>query len=208
MLTLSKTFSALVALSAVAIGGPVHGSEKAGIASLHARQAKARAYPELFTIYPTIPDRSAPAVDGIHMEAWGNTSMVEQVAIFRGIPAAAKTCDIVLHVANKLERVFVAKFASTTGESLVTNIQVLTGTPAADAVSFASIQGLYNETRIGAFDFAGWDISTIPNRTISTYPVPCAETLSFRLSLRQLADEKNVYLQQNEKNGYYIQYGT
>jgi hypothetical protein len=221
MPALYNVLCAVLALSAVAVTSPIEGSrvdsrapdpvpipqDTNGVSS-GSSPVKSRVYPELYTIFPQIPDSHRPPVGGIHLEAYQNRSQVEQVALFTGIPTTARNCILGLHVADKPNRVFVASLKGPTfTESHVTNIHLMTGFPPNKTVSFNSIQGLYNETqRIGAFDFSNWDLATIGEKLIGYYPTPCAQQLSFRLSLRQLVEEKSVYLQQNEQNGYYVEY--
>jgi hypothetical protein len=223
MPALCKTLLAVLALSAGAASASLGRRAPVQVAAINAGNGpevavpglsaaavdtKSRVYPTLYTVFPQLPDEARPPVGGIHMEAYQNLSQVEQVAVFRGVPAGARNCALGLHQADKPGRVFVASPKGKI-ESLVTNIQRMTQLPDGGnaSVSWASIQGLWNDAeRIGAFDFNGWDIATYGKWQIGIYAVPCAAESAFRLSLRQLAEEKNVYMQQDEANGYFFEY--
>ncbi|KAM6508355.1 hypothetical protein FALCPG4_018228 [Fusarium falciforme] len=46
----------------------------------------------IYNIFPKHPDVAQDAVSGVRLESFDKASQVEQVIVFSGIPAGAKTC--------------------------------------------------------------------------------------------------------------------
>jgi hypothetical protein len=204
MSSITKMLSAVLALSSIVAATPVPQTPEQDLANQNYGQY---ALPVLYNVRPQQPTIARPPVDGIHMEVFNGTSQLEQVAIFRGIPAGARDCSIRVRVADKLDRIFLTNIQSVAnGESFVTNIHLLSQAPV-EPVTFQSIQGTYQEdVRVGGIEFANWDVAAVGAGTFSTYSVDCAETLTFKFGLRQPVAEKSVYIGQDQWNGYYLHY--
>jgi hypothetical protein len=165
-------------------------------------------FPELYTVYPSHPEISRPPVNGVHMEVYGKKSEAEQVVVFKGVPANAKECVFNVHMAPKHERVFVVNVEMMgSGDSALTTIYGMSK-PATEEISWNSIQGLWSEeTKIGGFEFSNWD-PLVGGAHIGNqgYKVDCAEQIYIKTNFRQLNATKSVYMEQNENNGYFLEY--
>ncbi|KAH6692540.1 hypothetical protein F5X68DRAFT_59153 [Plectosphaerella plurivora] len=153
-------------------------------------------------IFPEHPSRARGPVNGVHLETFSNASQVEQVVVFSGIPASAKSCAIGWKQAARLDRVFVFR-----GSEGVTGIRPLSGFPAEGAaVTHDSIQPFDKaEAELGALDFANWDESSGASGHVGT-TIDCSETMYFKFALRNAESETRVYLGQDDANGWVVSY--
>ncbi|SCO43922.1 uncharacterized protein FFNC_09521 [Fusarium fujikuroi] len=134
----------------------------------------------LYDIYPENPDESSGPVNGVHLETWEDKSQVEQVIVFKSIPADAQNCNLSWRQGPRYSRKF-----------LVKNSDVQ-----ADAQPLSS----FPEN-----DFSFWGDRKEDVHLVGG--VDCAETVSFIIGLRNPKGDSQVYLEQDEhKNGWTLTY--
>lgn len=152
-------------------------------------------------IFPTQPDLATGPATGVHLETYADKSQVEQVLAFTGIPKDAKSCSFNWKQGDRIERIFIVKG----GEGLA-GAKQLSGFPAAgEAVSYNSVKPFDTaKAEFGGADFTNWD--TLGDDTHGVGVVDCAESLYFKVALRNAKGETSIYLNQNESNGYYVSY--
>jgi hypothetical protein len=193
---LGKTVLSLVCLAAAAVAGPVVARQTTPPTSGSVWM------PEMYNIYPQIPDLSKPPVSGLHIENFGNLSQIEQVAVFRGIPAEAKACELMWSQANWEDRVFIVK-----GTSGLTRMRQLSDLPMGN-ITFNSIQPFDTATDDEQFgpDFTSWDSETYAEQDHIGGAVKCAEEIYIKVALRTPETRASVYLGQDQKNGLWVSY--
>ncbi|CAI4213237.1 unnamed protein product [Parascedosporium putredinis] len=131
-------------------------------------------------IFPTQPDLATGPATGVHLETYADKSQVEQVLAFTGIPKDAKSCSFNWKQGDRIERIFIA-------------------------VSYNSVKPFDTaKAEFGGADFTNWD--TLGDDTHGVGVVDCAESLYFKVALRNAKGETSIYLNQNESNGYYVSY--
>lgn len=154
----------------------------------------------IYNIFPKYPDVAQDAVSGVRLESYDSASQVEQVVVFSGIPAKAKTCSFGWKQGEKLGRIFIVR-----GSDGVSDVRQLSGFPKGKDVSYNSIKPFDDaEKNVGGIDFANWD--DLDPATHSAGMVDCAETLYFKVSLRNGDSGTKVFLIQDENNGFHISY--
>ncbi len=151
------------------------------------------------------PDYSQPPVDCIQLDRTGDVSL-EQAMVFRGIPAGAQNCQLKWMQADESERNF------TVGRHGRTIAHQLTGFPTTGAegddapVSLNSVLPFDNgnTTRFSP-DFTQWPENHGPWDHLAG-TIPCSEDIFLRIRLNEEEGDGFVHLDQDEKNGFYIQY--
>ncbi|KAF4964597.1 hypothetical protein FSARC_7503 [Fusarium sarcochroum] len=155
----------------------------------------------IYDIYPEHPDYSKKPVHGVHIETYNNKSQVEQAIVYKGIPAGAKNCGFGWMQGDRHGRTFLVK----NGNALA-GIRQLSGFPKdGEDVSYNSIKPFDDaEKELGANDFSNWD--TADAQPHGAGSVKCAETLYFKAGFRNPEGDSQVYLEQDDKNGWVITY--
>ncbi|KAI1097298.1 hypothetical protein F4804DRAFT_328000 [Jackrogersella minutella] len=159
--------------------------------------------PTMYNLSPSEPDKSQAAVTFLQVQAGGDSPQAEQVAVFRGVPAAAKACTLHWAQAAEAERTFVVDGSG------YTSVLPLTGFPAAGApVSSSSIAAFEpaDDGKATHPDFTFWDKQSKNAVNHTAGAVDCAEDLYFKVSIDTLNGDGHVYLQQDSKNGLFITY--
>ncbi|EWZ86323.1 hypothetical protein FOWG_11365 [Fusarium oxysporum f. sp. lycopersici MN25] len=153
----------------------------------------------LYDIYPEHPDESSGPVNGVHLETWKDKSQVEQVIIFKDIPAGAKDCDLSWRQGPRYSRRFLVKNSDAQADA-----RPLSGFPEND-VTYNSIKPFDDQKSIGGPNFSFWDDREEDTHVVGG--VNCAETLSFIVGLRNPKGDSQVYLEQDEhENGWTLTY--
>ncbi|KAI1633033.1 hypothetical protein F4809DRAFT_51767 [Biscogniauxia mediterranea] len=164
----------------------------------------ARAAPIMYNLYPAQPDRSEAAVSVIEVEGTANSTR-EQAMVVGGIPAGARTCSVIWVQAGAEARDF-----AVTGSGLTSVLQ-LEGFPAPGApVSWAAVAPFVEPAGDGRdphADFTAWDQPQYgaANHTVGLFD--CAPEMRFHLAIdRELGGDGHVHFQQDEHNGFFVQY--
>ncbi|KAJ4258232.1 hypothetical protein NW762_008381 [Fusarium torreyae] len=155
----------------------------------------------IYDIYPGHPDYSKKAVHGVHLESYDDKSQVEQVIVYKGIPAGATNCGFGWVQAERHERTFLVK-----NSNALAGIRQLSGIPKdGKDVSYNSIKPFDDaEKELGAPDFSFWD--TFDADSHGAGGIKCAETLYFKAGFRNPKGDTQVYLEQDDKNGWILTY--
>ncbi|KAI1491824.1 hypothetical protein F5X96DRAFT_444481 [Biscogniauxia mediterranea] len=164
----------------------------------------ARAAPLMYNLYPSEPDRSEAAVTVIEVEGTTSTTQ-EQAMVVGGIPAAAQNCSVIWIQAAADARDF-----AVTGSGLTSVLQ-LEGFPApGEPVSWAAVAPFVESTskpRNRHADFTGWDQPEYANRNHTLGAFDCAEEMRFHLAIdREEGGDGHVHFQQDEHNGFFVEY--
>ncbi|KAI1764240.1 hypothetical protein GGR53DRAFT_327618 [Hypoxylon sp. FL1150] len=157
--------------------------------------------PTMYNIYPSDPSRSEAPVSHLEVQLHGSDPAVEQVAVFSGIPASAKSCTLGWSQAAASERVFVVEKSG-----LVSTTQ-LTGFPS-DAVSAASVAAYEPEDPAEkglTTDFTLWDKTATATGHVGG-GVDCAESIYVKVAIEPVNGDGHVYMDQDLKNGLTIAY--
>ncbi|KAI6080961.1 hypothetical protein F4821DRAFT_250384 [Hypoxylon rubiginosum] len=160
--------------------------------------------PTMYNLYPSEPDRAEAPVSHLEVSHKSATDpAVEQVAVFSGIPASAKSCTLGWAQGAAAERVFKVE-----NSGLVSTLQ-LTGFPSdVSKVSSASVAAYEPTDAVKAgltIDFTNWDkvLTAAPH---SGGPVDCAETIYVKVGIKTTNGDGYVYMDQDAKNGLTISY--
>ena len=211
MASLSNTLLSLLSLTAMATASPLMTSRTTS----HSVRAPSDSNsdigtkiwkPEMYNIYPQAPDLSRDPVAGIYLEAFKDKSQLEQVAIFRGIPADATNCSLGWSQDTKENRVFVLK-----GSSGLTRIRQLSGIPSdKDGVSFSSVKPFDDAPEDDGLgpDFTYWDEEQYDDWDHLAGNVDCREEIYLKIRFWNPEEKASLYMAQNEKNGFWIEYKT
>ncbi|KAI4859245.1 hypothetical protein F4820DRAFT_440382 [Hypoxylon rubiginosum] len=156
--------------------------------------------PTMYNLYPSEPDRAEASVSRLEV---GTAPALEQVAVFRGIPASAKSCTLGWSQADASERVFVVE-----KNGLLSTVP-LTGFPADDtkvsAASVAAYEPKDDSAEDSTMDFTFWDqTEKATNHTGS--PVACAENIYIKVALNPVNGDGHLYMYQDGKNGITLSY--
>ncbi|CCT74521.1 uncharacterized protein FFUJ_10576 [Fusarium fujikuroi IMI 58289] len=153
----------------------------------------------LYDIYPENPDESSGPVNGVHLETWEDKSQVEQVIVFKSIPADAQNCNLSWRQGPRYSRKFLVKNSDVQADA-----QPLSSFPEND-VTYNSVKPFDDQRSIGGPNFSFWG-----DRKEDVHlagGVDCAETVSFIIGLRNPKGDSQVYLEQDEhKNGWTLTY--
>lgn len=211
MAPIANTLLSLLSLTSALVSASPVAWSVAGATASHTRTPRAPSnettgriwQPAMYNIYPQAPDVSKPAVAGLHIETYEGKSQLEQVAVFAGVPAAAKQCTLGWSQAGKEDRVFVVK-----GDTGLTRVRQLSDLPLLDGISFSSVQP-YDDAPEGEGlgpDFTFWDDEQYDEWEHTAGGVDCAEVVYLRVALRDPASKASLYLGQDEKNGLWLEW--
>ncbi|RYP07129.1 hypothetical protein DL764_002676 [Monosporascus ibericus] len=156
--------------------------------------------PTMYNLNSSDADRGEPPVGYFQVEAQKNVS-IEQAAVFRGIPTGARLCMLMWRQAGSAERCF-----SVDGQGLTT-VRQLSGFPGEDEpVTFNSLRAFDrgNATTFSP-DFSFWPDHDGPFEHIAG-AIPCSQEIYLRIAVNRSYGDGFIYLDQDEKNGFYIQY--
>ena len=207
MAPLTSTLFSLLSLTAMATASPLMTSRTTSHSSRAPNNENTKIWqPEMYNIYPQAPDVSKAPVTGLHIETFEDKSQLEQVAVFRGIPADATNCSLGWSQDTKENRVFILK-----GSSGLTRIRQLSGLPSeGDGVSFSSVKPFDDapeDEGLGP-DFTLWDDEQYDDWDHLAGGLDCAEEIYLKIKLRTPEEKASLYMAQNEKNGFWIEYKT
>ncbi|KAI1800524.1 hypothetical protein F4811DRAFT_26877 [Daldinia bambusicola] len=157
--------------------------------------------PAMYNIFPEDPDHSEPSVSFIRIANEENKAPIEQVIVFRGLPAGAKTCSINWDQAAEAERNF------TVTDSGLAGLQQMDGFPYGTPVSYTSVSAFVPEDgKVTHADFTFWDKQSKEAWPHSIGPVACGEEIYVKLTLDTLNGHGRVFMDQDKKNGFHIDY--
>ncbi|CVK95328.1 uncharacterized protein FMAN_13446 [Fusarium mangiferae] len=153
----------------------------------------------LYDIYPENPDESSGLVNGVHLETWKDKSQVEQVIVFKNIPADAQNCNLSWRQGPRYSRRFLVKNSDAQADA-----RPLSGFPE-NSVTYNSVKPFDGQKSIGGPNFSFWDDRKEDVHLVGG--VDCAETVSFIVGLRNAKGDSQVYLEQDEhENGWTLTY--
>lgn len=155
--------------------------------------------PDMYNLYPQLPDKTSSVVTDLHVETFSNKSQLEQAAVFKNIPAEATSCSLMWRQGSQTDRTFLVD-----GSDALIRVHELSGFPA--SVSYSSVNQFDTLGSEGslAIELTGWD--TIDASTHIGGNVDCAEEIHLRLFLEHPNGDTKALLEQDEKNGLYIAY--
>ncbi|CAG9984067.1 unnamed protein product [Clonostachys byssicola] len=196
MVRLAQTLLSLLSLSALAAAGPIRYPRADNSTKIRTS--------EMHYIYPNAPSLSKPTTSALYVEAYSNKSQVEQVAVFRGIPAEAKSCTVGWSQADKNDRVFIVK-----GDSGHTTMRPLIGFPSGE-VSYESVAPFDRDNEDQQFgpDFTFWDDASYAATEHVGGGVKCSSEVYIKVLLRDPTVQASVFLEQDSKNGLWLSYTT
>ncbi|KAK7409403.1 hypothetical protein QQX98_008412 [Neonectria punicea] len=153
----------------------------------------------LYNIFPKAPDVAKDSL-GFHLETYQNASRVEQVLVFTGIPANAKSCSVGWDQGDRTERVFIVK-----GGDALTGVKQLSGFPDNNKVTYNTIKPFDTaENDLGGADFTNWDDLEPQGHTVGA--IDCTDSIYLKAALRNPNGNTKVFLNQDDDNGVYISY--
>ncbi|KAI1776617.1 hypothetical protein F4818DRAFT_457402 [Hypoxylon cercidicola] len=158
--------------------------------------------PTMYNIYPSEPERAEAPVSHLEVRIHGADPALQQVAVFGGIPAAARTCTLGWAQAAASERVFVVE------KSGLLETQQLAGFPAAGAPASAAGVAAYepaDPARTHSMDFTFWDHTEAAAVHVGSQ-VDCAEHVYVKVALDPVNGDGHVYMDQDAKNGLTLTY--
>ncbi|KAI1417028.1 hypothetical protein F5Y13DRAFT_153576 [Hypoxylon sp. FL1857] len=159
--------------------------------------------PTMYNLYPGEPDKTEPAVSYLQVQVQEGKPEIDQVAVFQNIPATAQKCFLNWAQAAEAERTF------TVDDSGYTAVQQLSGFPGAgEPISSASIAKYEpaDKTKAKHPDFTFWDKQSKDAQTHSAGEIDCAENIYVKVSLDTLNGDGHIYMEQDDKNGFYVTY--
>ncbi|KAG4220233.1 hypothetical protein PC116_g31288, partial [Phytophthora cactorum] len=150
---------------------------------------------------PEDPDHSEPSVSFIRIATEENKAPIEQVIVFRGLPAGAKKCNINWDQAAEAERNF------TVTDSGYFGVQQLDGFPYGEPVSYTSVSKFVDaDAKVTHGDFTYWDKQSKTAWPHFIGPVDCAEEIYLKLTLDTAQGYGRVFMDQDKKNGFHLDY--
>ncbi|RYO82826.1 hypothetical protein DL766_006244 [Monosporascus sp. MC13-8B] len=156
--------------------------------------------PTMYNLNSSDADRGEPPVGYFQVEAQGGVS-IEQAIVFRGIPIGARLCKLMWRQAGSAERCF------SVGGHGITAVRQLSGFPGEnEPVTFNSLRAFDgdNATTFSP-DFSFWPDHDGPFKHLAG-AITCSEEIYLRIALNRSYGDGFIYLDQDEKNGFYIQY--
>lgn len=200
----NQKIATIMGLALMAVASPIQSTHLSFARAQPSRnETKTLFEPTMYQIFPSVPSQSGPSVTQLEVQRSDNTSALENVAIFEGIPADAKTCTLGWVQADKAER---TKF-TVTGNGLLA-IQQLPRAPEGD-VSWENIAPITDEAVEQGKPLLHPDTTFWPDVNTATVhiagPVDCAETIYLKVSVDDRATDGDVYLGQDAKNGLTIE---
>ncbi|KAI0593256.1 hypothetical protein F4775DRAFT_578603 [Biscogniauxia sp. FL1348] len=210
---ISGLAASLACLAATAAGSPIAprqsssppSSPTATTVGVCPPSGSARAAPLMYNLYPAQPDQASAAVTVIEVEATATASTREQAMVVGGIPSAARTCTVIW-----VQGAADARDFAVAGSGLTSVLQ-LEGFPAAGVpVSYAAVAPFVASTgaaRGRHADFTAWDQPQYGAANHTLGPFDCAQEMRFHLAIdRELAGQGHVHFQQDEQNGFFVEY--
>ncbi|TGJ78710.1 hypothetical protein E0Z10_g10056 [Xylaria hypoxylon] len=196
----NQKLAIVMCLALAGLASPVHSS----------RSFSARAQPDghdsillyqptMYQVFPVAASQSSPPVSQLEVLRTGNTSVLENIAVFEGIPANARTCVLGWAQAAKADR---AEFAVARNGLLAA--QQISHLPGED-VSWENIAPIVEEAVEQGMpllhpETTGWpDIHTAAGH-IAGY-IDCAETIYLKIQIDDRGTDGFVYLGQDDKDG-------
>ncbi|KAI8965561.1 hypothetical protein F5Y11DRAFT_344437 [Daldinia sp. FL1419] len=157
--------------------------------------------PSMYNVFPEDPDHSEPSVSYIDVRAEENGRPKDQVIVFRGIPAGAKSCAINWDQAAESERNF------TVYDSGYVSLLQLDGFPYGVPVTWNSVAAFEPDGKNATHaDFTYWDKQSKDAFPHLIGPVDCGEEIYVRLAIDTLSGYGRVFMDQDKKNGFHIDY--
>ncbi|KAI0121769.1 hypothetical protein BJ170DRAFT_688002 [Xylariales sp. AK1849] len=158
---------------------------------------------DMYVVVPSDPDSVTPAVE--YFQVISGDMDINQVGIFTGIPADAKKCSLHWKQGGPDERVF-----KVTGNGLVSATQV-DNLSTCGGVSWSEVQSAKVISKEAGPDFTYWDQREFAAATHGSWDLTCAETIYMKFETlkgagQDVKEYRNVYLEQDDKNGWYIEY--
>ncbi|KAI1428101.1 hypothetical protein F5Y12DRAFT_74506 [Xylaria sp. FL1777] len=155
--------------------------------------------PTMYQIFPVFATQSGPPVSQLEVLRTGNISVLENIAIFEGIPADAKTCILGWIQAAKAQR---TEFVVARNGLLAT--QQISRLPEGD-VSWENIAPIVEEAveqgrPLLHPETTGWTQIDTAESHVAGY-VDCAETIYLRVQVDDRDTDGFVYFGQNASNG-------
>jgi hypothetical protein len=206
MSLLMNILSAFLAVSSLAYASPVIGSAKGRPEEGDKVEVKTN-FPTFYNIYPGSPDLFKTPVGDLRLETWQSKSQVEQVVIYKNIPATAKNCKLSFEVGPKVDRVFLTRMrreAIGYEESHQIDVHSVKGYPTDGKITYNAVKGIDSQF-LSSFDVKHWDDFEQPSR-VHSIDVPCAPELAFKLGYKNVLGEKTLFLQTTVKNGLFLEY--
>ncbi|RMJ20089.1 hypothetical protein BHE90_008930 [Fusarium euwallaceae] len=198
MPSLTNIFTSLACLMAVVNGMPTINIARQTADDCSTSETTRHGPAANYNVFPKYPDLAKNAL-GFHLETYNNASQVEQVVVFKGIPANAKDCSVGWDQGERISRTFIVK-----GGDALAGVRQLSGFPEG-AVTYNSVQPFDNaEKDVGGADFTNWD-DLAPQGHL-TGGIDCAETLYLKVALRNPDGNTKVFLGQDDTNGLHITY--
>jgi hypothetical protein len=196
MPSFTNTFAALTSLLAISSAAPTILPRASECPST----GKARLQPSaLYNVFPSAPN-VAKKSSGFHIETYNNASQVEQLVVFNDVPAKAKDCSIGWAQGERPERIFIVK-----GGDALTEVKQLSGFPDAKSVTYQTAKEFDTaDETVGAADFTNWD--DLPAQGHIIGGIDCKSSIYLKAALRNPEGNTKVFLEQNSKNGLYIEY--
>ncbi|KAH9986403.1 hypothetical protein F4779DRAFT_611826 [Xylariaceae sp. FL0662B] len=157
--------------------------------------------PTMYNLHPSQPELAGPSVSHLEVQAGKDVAPLEQVAVFKGIPEGAKYCTLGWSQADAANRNF-----TVTGDGLIT-VSQLTGFPAdGEPVSSTSVAPFEDPAAPKTTpDFTEWDKSQGASDHMNG-PLTCGTEMYLKLAKAEGTDDGHVYLEQDDKNGLFVQY--
>ncbi|CAJ2501038.1 Uu.00g038910.m01.CDS01 [Anthostomella pinea] len=209
-LTLALLSSIIMASSSLAIASAVGTTTSTQTAACPTGTTPASIYaPTMHYLHPAEPDLADGPVSELHIQRQGNASTLEQVAIFSGIPARAKTCTLNWAQADLGGRHFAVdangllEVLQLSSLPLPSDSNALTAASVAPFVDAATAAGnvvLHPDT-------TGWDSPAYGVGTHIAGFVDCAEEIYLRVAVdgrMGRASDGHVYLGQDFQNGLFV----
>lgn len=160
---------------------------------------------DMFVVYPANPETTGSAVK--YFQVVSGSMDINQVGVFSGIPAEAKSCKLGWKQGAAADRSF-----KVTGNGRVSVFQI-EGIDATDGVSWSEVEdATVTSTEFGP-DLTNWDSPSIGVWDHgSSWGLTCAETIYLKFATHKGAEDngsdeyRNVYLEQDDNNGFYVSY--
>ncbi|KAI0429263.1 hypothetical protein F5Y09DRAFT_264489 [Xylaria sp. FL1042] len=170
-----------------------------GRAQLVGRDSILLTQPTMYQVFPESASKSTSPISQLEVLRTSNTSLLENIAVFEGIPADAKTCILGWVQAAKAQR---TEFVVARNGLLAT--QQISRLPEED-VNWANIVPIVEEAveqgrPLLHPETTGWTQIDIQASHIAGY-VDCAETIYLKIQVDDRDTDGFVYLGQNIING-------
>lgn len=158
----------------------------------------------MYVVLPSDPQSKAPGVSYFQVVSGGPD--IDQVGVFKGIPAGARSCSLYWKQADADERVF-----KVTGNGRVSAIQY-DNFDTGNGISWSDVENAKAISAEFGPDMSAWDRPNYPAWDHGFWTLTCAETIYMKFETHKGAenqgvnDYRNVYMDQDDKNGWYIRY--